>query len=162
MCWSSLFHNRLLCGHGRIDITENSTNFYSSKAIAGSRVCGAVQLHSHMLCGRGCMWEQASEQRKKWIFQRSLGVYVCVSFMEETTTKVAALQIHFTLFAWDKELNIAAAEPFHLPRHCGWSTMVRGDARIITDSTLQLVPNTVAQSNERSMLMTQIHLFFQV
>lgn len=45
------------------------------------------------------MWEQASEQTEKWIFQRSLGVYVCVSLMEQTTTKEAALQIHFTLFA---------------------------------------------------------------
>lgn len=33
-----------------------------------------------------------------------------VSFMEQTNTKEAALQIHFTPFARDKELNIAAAE----------------------------------------------------
>lgn len=33
-----------------------------------------------------------------------------VSFMEQTNTKEAALQIHFTPFARDKEVNIAAAE----------------------------------------------------
>lgn len=71
--------------------------------------CRAVQLHSHMLW-RAYAWEQTSEQTEIWIFQRPFGVRVYVSFMEQTNTKEAALQIHFTPFARDKELNIAAAE----------------------------------------------------
>lgn len=37
---------------------------------------------------------------------------VYVSFMEQTNTKEAALQIHFTPFARDKELNIVSGGSF--------------------------------------------------
>lgn len=70
-------------------------------------VCRAVQLHAHMLW-RGYAWEQT----ERWIFQRSFGVLVYVSFMEQTNTKGAALQIHFTPFARDKELNIVSGGSF--------------------------------------------------
>lgn len=74
-------------------------------------VCRAAQLHSHMLCGRAARGNKHLNRQRYGFSKGSFGVHVYVSFMEQTTTKEAALQIHFTPFARDKELNIAAAEP---------------------------------------------------
>lgn len=65
-----------------------------------------------------------------------------VSFMEQTNAKEAALQIHFTPFARDKALNIAAAQALIDDARPLW----RGGAT--ADSNLQ--PEAAAQSKQET------------